>query len=47
MKLFSINILLSVSIFLIAIGIHINNLILIGIGGFLAGVYNLMIYKQD
>ena len=46
MKLFSTTILLSVSILLIAIGIHIDNLILIGIGGFLIGIYNSMIQRR-
>lgn len=47
MKMFLTTILLSVAILLIAFGIHTNNLILLGIGGFLAGIYNAMIYKQD
>ena len=46
MKMFSTTILLSVSILLIAIGIHIDNLILVGIGGFLVGVYNSMIHNN-
>lgn len=48
MKMYLTTILLSVSIWFIAFGIHINNLILLGIGGFMVGVYNAMIYyKQD
>ena len=48
LKMYLTTILLSVSIWLIAFGIHTNNLILLGIGGGLAGVYNAMIYyKQD
>ena len=48
MKMYLTSILLSVSIGFIAIGVHINNLILVGIGGGLAGVYNAMIYyKKD
>ena len=46
MKMYSTTILLSVSIILIAIGIHIDNLILVGIGGFLVGIYNSMIQKR-
>ena len=48
MKMYLTTILLSVTIWLIAFGIHTNNLIPLGIGGFLAGVYNAMIYyKKD
>jgi hypothetical protein len=33
---------------LIAFGIHTSNIIIAGIGGFFAGVYNAMIYyKKD
>jgi len=46
MKMYSTTILLSVSIWLIAIGVHINNLILVGIGGFLVGIYNAMIQTR-
>jgi len=46
MKFFSTTMLLSVAILLIAIGIHIDNLILVGIGGFLVGIYNSMIQKR-
>jgi len=47
MKKYLTVILLCVGIWLIAFGIHTNNLILEGIGGFLVGGYNVMIYKQD
>ena len=40
-------ILLCAAIILIAFGIHTNNFILAGIGGFLIGVYNTMMYKQN
>lgn len=42
------SILLCAAITLIAFGIHTNNPIIAFIGGFLAGVYNtMMYYKQD
>lgn len=47
MKMYLTTILLCVAIILITLGIHTNNLILIGIGGFLAGVYNAMMHKRD
>lgn len=48
MKMYLTTILLCATIILITIGTHTNNFILIGIGGFLAGVYNAMIYyKKD
>jgi len=47
MKMYLTTILLSVAIWLIAFGIHTNNLILLGIGGGFAGVYNAIMYKQD
>lgn len=48
MKMYLTTILLCVAVWLIAFGIHTNNFILVGIGGFLAGVYNAMIYyKKD
>jgi hypothetical protein len=48
MKMYLTTILLYAAIILISLGIHINNFIPIYIGGFIAGVYNLMIYyKKD
>ena len=47
MKMYLTTILLCVSVWLIAFGIHTNNFIFVGIGGFLAGVYNAMIYQKD
>lgn len=47
MKMYLKTILLCLAIWVIVFGIHTNNLILVGIGGALAGVYNAMIYKQD
>lgn len=47
MKMYLATILLCISITLITFGIHTNNFIFVGIGGFLIGVYNAMIYKQD
>lgn len=44
MKMYLTSILLCAATILIAIGIHTNNFILAGIGGFLAGVYNAMIH---
>ena len=38
--------LLCTAIMLISIGIHTSNIIITGIGGALAGVYNAMIHKQ-
>ena len=46
MKVYSTTILLCVAIVLIAIGIHINNIILVSIGGGLAGVYDSMIQTK-
>ena len=46
MKKYLTTILLCAPIILIAVGIHTNNFILVGIGGVLAGVYNAIIYKQ-
>ena len=40
-------ILLCTAIILISLGVHTDNIIIIGIGGALAGVYNAMIHKQD
>ena len=41
-------ILLGAAIALITLGIHTTNLVFIGIGGFLVGVYNAMVYyKKD
>lgn len=48
MKMYLASILLCVAITLIVFGIHTSNPIIAFIGGFLAGVYNAMIYhKQD
>lgn len=48
MKMYLASILLCVTIWFIAFGIHTNNFILVGIGGFFVGVYNAMIYhKKD
>jgi hypothetical protein len=48
MKLYLANILLCVTIILITLGVHTNNFILGGIGGFLIGIYNAIIcYKKD
>ena len=48
MKMYLTTILLCVAIVLITLGIHTNNFILVGIGGFLTGVYNAMVYyKKD
>ena len=38
--------LLFAAITLIALGIHTNNLILTGIGGFLVGVYNAIMHEM-
>jgi len=46
MKICLTSILLSASIILIMFGVHTDNLILIGIGGFSVGVYNAIIYKK-
>ncbi len=46
MKIYLTTILLIVAIVLIGFGIHTNNLILTGMGGFLVGIYNGMIYKN-
>ena len=45
MKMFLSTILLCVAIILIAFGIHTNNHILGGIGGFFVGVYNSMMHE--
>lgn len=47
MKMFLTCILLCIAIILIALAIYTNNFILGGIGGFIAGIYNAMVYKQD
>ena len=47
MKAYLMTILLCAAIFLIAFGVHIANIIVICIGGALAGAYNTIIYKQD
>lgn len=48
MRMYLTTFLLCFAIWLTALGVHTNNLILIGIGGFFAGVYNAMIYyKKD
>ena len=48
MKMYLTTVLLGIGIALIALGIHINNLTFVGIGGFLTGVYNaIMYYKKD
>lgn len=48
MKMYLTSFLLCAAIILITLGIHTNNFILGGIGGFIAGVYNAMIYyKKD
>ena len=39
-------ILLCVAIILITLRIHTNNFITVGIGGFIAGVYNTMMHKM-
>ena len=45
MKMYLTTILLCAAIILTTLGIHINNFILVGIGGFIAGVYNAMMHK--
>ncbi len=45
MKEYLTTILLCVAIVLVAFGIHTSDLILAGIGGFLVGVYNVIIHK--
>lgn len=47
MKIYLTTILLGASIALIALGIHTDNLIFMGIGGSLTGVYNAMIYYKE
>ena len=48
MKIYLTTCLLGFGIALITLGVHTNNLIFIGIGGFLIGAYNAMIYyKKD
>jgi hypothetical protein len=39
-------VLLCIAIILITLGIHTNNFILAGIGGFFAGVYNAIMLKM-
>jgi hypothetical protein len=46
MKGYLTAILLCFAIWLIASAIHTHNLILLGVGGFLAGVYNTMMYYK-
>ena len=45
MKMYLTTILLCAATILMSLGIHINNFILVGIGGFLTGVYNAMMHK--
>ena len=48
MKMYLTTILLCAAIILMTLGIHTNNFITVGIGGFIAGVYNTIIYyKKD
>ncbi len=47
MKIYLATILLCISIILITFGIHTNNLTFLGIGGFLTGVYNAMVYYKN
>ena len=47
MKMYLTTALLCAAIVLIALGIHTNSLILVGIGSSLSGLYNAMMYKQD
>lgn len=47
MKKYLACVLLCTTITLISVGIHTDDIIILGIGGALAGVYNAMIYKQD
>ena len=47
MKWYLTTILLCVAIILITLGIHTNNFILAGIGGFIVGVYNTIMHRQD
>lgn len=46
MKMYLATILLCIAIVLIALGVQINNLILLCIGGFLTGIYNAMVYNK-
>ena len=46
MKGYLTTMLLCAAIALIALGIHTNSLILVGIGGSLAGFYNAMMHKR-
>ena len=45
MERYSTTIILCSAIMLMSFGIHISNFILVGIGGFLVGVYNAMTHK--
>ena len=47
MKKYLACVLLCVAISLISFGIHIDNIIVICIGGFIIGVYSAMIYEKD
>lgn len=47
MKMYLTTILLCTAIILISLGIHTNNFICVGIGGFIAGVYNAIMNKKD
>ena len=47
MKMYLTTILLCAAIILITIGIYTKNFIPICIGGFLAGIYNAMIYSKN
>lgn len=46
MKMYLTFILLCVAIILITLGIHTDNFIPVGIGGFIVGVYNAMMHKR-
>lgn len=48
MKMYLTTILLCAAVVLLTLGVHTNNSILVCIGGFIAGVYNaMMYYKKD
>ena len=47
MKLYLTTVLLCAAIILLTLGMHTNNFILMVIGGFLAGIYDATIHKQD
>ena len=47
MKMYLTTILLCTAIILITLGIHTNDFIFVGIGGFIVGVYNAMMHKRD